>query len=198
MSRLEKIHRLKFTASEDQRLREVVHAVGTSDWKLVSLHMSGRTARQCRDRWNNYLCPDIRRSQWTEDEEELLIRKMREIGGRWSILAHLFPGRSGIAIRNHCCKLARRKDADPILDEILFEESRKRIKIDVDDVRDLLGHINEQPEKLPSCVSMMLSADSTKIFPIFKRDTQAWPAFFGEFRPTQPPLKILPPDILTH
>ena len=40
---------------------EVAKALGT-----------GRTAKQCRDRWLNYLRPGLKKGQWSEEEEQLL------------------------------------------------------------------------------------------------------------------------------
>lgn len=33
---------------------------------------TGRTAKQCRDRWKNYLRGGIKKGGWTDDEEELI------------------------------------------------------------------------------------------------------------------------------
>jgi hypothetical protein len=47
----------RFTASEDARLIELVREYGTDAWQTVAKYMSGRTVRQCRERWNHYLDP---------------------------------------------------------------------------------------------------------------------------------------------
>jgi myb proto-oncogene protein len=33
----------------------------------------GRIGKQCRERWNHHLRPDIRKDAWTDEEEELFI-----------------------------------------------------------------------------------------------------------------------------
>lgn len=33
---------------------------------------NGRTAKQCRDRWLNYLRPGIKKGNWSREEESLL------------------------------------------------------------------------------------------------------------------------------
>ncbi|MDR2628737.1 MAG: SANT/Myb domain-containing protein, partial [Puniceicoccales bacterium] len=57
-----------FTPDEDAQLRALVAEYGTDDWSQIALDMPGRTGRQCRDRWVNYLNPDISLLSWTKAE----------------------------------------------------------------------------------------------------------------------------------
>ncbi|MDR0662179.1 MAG: SANT/Myb domain-containing protein, partial [Holosporales bacterium] len=57
-----------FTPEEDRLLREHVKVMGTKDWKGIAQQMSGRNARQCRERWKNYLAPGLNLGLWTKDE----------------------------------------------------------------------------------------------------------------------------------
>jgi hypothetical protein len=84
----------KFTRIEDFQLREVVRQVGTKDWSLVAIQMSPRTARQCRERWNNYINPVIDKMDWTAEEDRLLDAKFAELGSKWKLIAAFFPTRS--------------------------------------------------------------------------------------------------------
>lgn len=40
--------------------------------KIAALLNNGRTAKQCRDRWQNFLRDGIKKGDWTVDEEELI------------------------------------------------------------------------------------------------------------------------------
>ena len=40
--------------------------------KIAALLNNGRTAKQCRDRWQNRLRDGIKKGAWTDNEEELI------------------------------------------------------------------------------------------------------------------------------
>jgi hypothetical protein len=171
-----RIRRLMFSEAEDAQLLAIVEQFGASDWSFISARMPGRKPRQCRDRWNHYLAPQANTSDWTTQEDDLLLTKLHECGNQWCKLSLYFPGRTGISIRNHCCKLARRKNADPILGLTLYGHSKQRLKCDIDDARKIeLAEPGEAASKpLPSCASLLASvsysANDTKLFPLFLKN----------------------------
>jgi hypothetical protein len=170
-----RIRRSKFTEAEDQQLMALVAKFGQANWGMIAPHMPGRTVRQCRDRWNHYLTPDTKVTDWTPDEEKLLIKQICLIGRQWSKLTALFPGRTGIAIRNHCCKLARQKNSDPSLRAVLFEDL-KRIKFDMTDARELTEAGEGGEAVLPSCLAVLMAAsiagDATQLYPVMPKSSK--------------------------
>jgi hypothetical protein len=70
--------------------------------------MGSRNSRQCRERWCNYLNPELRTEAWTSEEDKLLEEKFMEFGGKWNTIAQFFNGRSDLAIRNRMQVLERR------------------------------------------------------------------------------------------
>jgi hypothetical protein len=97
-----------FTPVEDQRLL-ALHKIMGSDWKLISAAMGTRNARQCRERYRNYLNPKRTSKAWGKNEDELILRKYREIGMQWAAMAHQLPGRTPVDIRNRWTVLYRRE-----------------------------------------------------------------------------------------
>ena len=95
-----KTARRKFTEEEDQQLRMLVEEHGAHKWDYIAASMPGRTGRQCRDRYQNYLCPGISRDEWTREEEQLLLEKYEEYGSQWSKISKFFQGRTGTALKN--------------------------------------------------------------------------------------------------
>jgi hypothetical protein len=92
--------RRKFTAEEDDRLRNLVLQFGSRDWVSISRHMYARNPRQCRHRYNNYLIDQHQLLPWTEREEEMLIATYQELGPKWVQIATRLPGRTGNDVKN--------------------------------------------------------------------------------------------------
>jgi hypothetical protein len=72
-------------SEEDARLIEIManHKSSNVDWDALSLEhgMSGRTARECHDRWTRYLRPGSRKGQWKEEEDAIVLRVIFANGG---------------------------------------------------------------------------------------------------------------------
>jgi hypothetical protein len=120
-------HRLKqkFTPEEDNIITSMVQSNGAKKWRLVAEHLNSRTARQCRERWINYLSPCVTHAPWTSEEDSLLREKVSEFGPLWSRIARLFEGRTDIFLKHRYLKLMRQerkalrkisKDAPPKAD----------------------------------------------------------------------------------
>ena len=90
----------KFTNDEDEKLIKLVNKYGAKKWNSIALSMEGRTGRQCRDRYKNYLAPFINKSEWTLEEDMLLVEKFREYGPCWSKISKFFVGRTSSSLKN--------------------------------------------------------------------------------------------------
>jgi hypothetical protein len=99
----------KFSAAEDAQLKSFVDSFGLHDWYAISLRMPGRTARQCKERWANYLAPSLNTAAWTSEEDNLLLAKQREYGSRWAVIAKFFPNRTDGMVKNRFNRLLRRQ-----------------------------------------------------------------------------------------
>uniref|UniRef100_A0ACD5ZQU8 Uncharacterized protein n=1 Tax=Avena sativa TaxID=4498 RepID=A0ACD5ZQU8_AVESA len=60
-----------------------------------------RCGKSCRLRWLNYLRPNIKRGNISDDEEELIVRLHGLLGNRWSLIAGRLPGRTDNEIKNY-------------------------------------------------------------------------------------------------
>jgi hypothetical protein len=92
--------RKSFTREEDLLLAQLVAQHGASHWEQLSKFISGRTARQCRERWRTFLSPELINGPWSHAEDQLLDRLYAEHGSKWSVIAKHFRGRSDSNVKN--------------------------------------------------------------------------------------------------
>jgi hypothetical protein len=100
MSRAPGRLRSKFTEEEDSRLKTIVQQNPHCTWHDVATFFPGKTVRQVRDRYNNYLAPQLNHSAWTAAEDSLLREKFALYGPQWRVLKQFFAGRSDVNIKN--------------------------------------------------------------------------------------------------
>lgn len=101
--------RSKFTRAEDDKLRSIVQEVGENSWDVVSKRMGNRNQRQCKERWLNYLSPNVNFSPWTLEEDQKLENLHAEFGAKWVKIAQYFPSRTDTNIKNRWMVLQRQK-----------------------------------------------------------------------------------------
>ncbi|KAE8787030.1 MybHv5 [Hordeum vulgare] len=99
-----------WTKEEDQRLIAYIRANGEGCWRSLP-KAAGllRCGKSCRLRWMNYLRPDLKRGNFTDDEDELIIRLHSLLGNKWSLIAGQLPGRTDNEIKNYWNTHIKRK-----------------------------------------------------------------------------------------
>ncbi|KAM0887582.1 hypothetical protein ACQ4PT_028916 [Festuca glaucescens] len=108
----EKAHTNKgaWTREEDERLVAHVRAHGEGCWRsLPGAAGLLRCGKSCRLRWINYLRPDLKRGNFTRDEDELIVKLHSHLGNKWSLIAARLPGRTDNEIKNYWNTHIRRK-----------------------------------------------------------------------------------------
>jgi len=101
-----------WTAEEDQKLISWVNKEGPTKWAQCSNFIQGRSGKQCRERWFNNLNPDVKKGNWTKEEDELIFDLYQKHGSSWSKIAKFIPGRTENAIKNRFYSTLRKLAAD--------------------------------------------------------------------------------------
>jgi len=78
--------------------------------------MDTRTGKQCRERYINHLDPDMKKTAWTVEEDDVIRELFPELGTKWSQYMVSLPGRSDNAIKNRYHVISRNN----------FDSSRSR------------------------------------------------------------------------
>ena len=120
-----------FIKDEDFNLVNAVLKNPDLNWKKISNEVQTRTARQCRDRWVQYLSMKLYLEEWKKEEDELLIQAVQNYGKKWSLIKQLFPRRSYSCVKNRWYSYLCKKYIDqPQEKNLTFKNDSLEWKID--------------------------------------------------------------------
>ncbi|GAB2265995.1 hypothetical protein Dimus_001025 [Dionaea muscipula] len=145
-----------WTPEEDRVLINYIQQQGHPNWRALPKQAGLlRCGKSCRLRWTNYLRPDIKRGNFTKEEEDTIIQLHQMMGSRWSAIAARLPGRTDNEIKN-----------------VWHTRLQKRLKQDKSKLRDSKGKGQTRQNS---------SARSTHDLPSPQRSSSALTDSFGRF-----------------
>ncbi|KAL5196756.1 hypothetical protein ABZP36_000268 [Zizania latifolia] len=99
-----------WTPEEDLVLVSYIQEHGPGNWRAVPTRTGlMRCSKSCRLRWTNYLRPGIKRGNFTDQEEKLIVHLQALLGNRWAAIASYLPERTDNDIKNYWNTHLRRK-----------------------------------------------------------------------------------------
>ncbi|CAN4121499.1 unnamed protein product [Withania somnifera] len=92
-----------WSPEEDAKLKEYIDKFGTGGNWIALPQKAGlrRCGKSCRLRWLNYLRPNIKHGEFSDEEDRVICSLYANIGSRWSIIAAQLPGRTDNDIKNY-------------------------------------------------------------------------------------------------
>ncbi|XP_010523097.1 PREDICTED: transcription factor MYB29-like [Tarenaya hassleriana] len=108
-----------WTVEEDKKLIAYIQEYGEGGWRDIPPKAGlKRCGKSCRLRWTNYLKPDIKRGEFSPEEEQIIIMLHASRGNKWSAIAKHLPRRTDNEIKNywntHLKKRLIEQDVDPL------------------------------------------------------------------------------------
>jgi len=70
------------------------------NWGMIAQHIEGKTGKQVRERYINKLDPTIKRTPWSEEEDQKILDMFLEQGAKWSTISNELHGRPENTVKN--------------------------------------------------------------------------------------------------
>ena len=87
--------------SEDEILKAAIMKYGKNCWPRVASLLSRKTAKQCKDRWHGWLDPSIRKTDWSQEEEEKLLHLAKLMPNQWRTIAPIVGRTAGQCVEHY-------------------------------------------------------------------------------------------------
>ena len=103
------IKRHRLTEEEKATVLKLYEEYGSDCWDKVQQALHLKSKRTAREHFYKFLITDSKKP-FTEEEDQLIVQKVKELGTKWSQIAKFFENRSDINIRNRYRILSRNID----------------------------------------------------------------------------------------
>lgn len=109
------LHKVPWSTSEDQLLRDLIPIVGPIKWHQIALELCFksegkfvRNSNDCWNRWTNYLDPSSSKKIWTNQEEMTMLKALLEGERNWAEIAKRLQGKTEKRTRNRWIRLLKK------------------------------------------------------------------------------------------
>jgi len=108
---------------ESRLLGRLVQQKGQKSWNEIAELLNdqcgtGKTGKQCRERYRNYVDPALEKSEWKPNEKLLFIILYQVYGNQWMVISKLLSSRSDVTIKNYFYRIVRKATKHIKLNEV--------------------------------------------------------------------------------
>ncbi|KAI3882472.1 hypothetical protein MKW92_032370 [Papaver armeniacum] len=130
-----------WTPEEDIILASYIQGHGAWKWRSVPTNTGlQRCCKSCRSSWANYLRPGIKRRNFTELEEKMIISLQSFFGNKWTTIASYLPGRTDNDIKNYWYRKLNKHHLGSSDSSTSFQSFNQDCSISNDRIRNLENH----------------------------------------------------------
>lgn len=139
-----------WTNVEDEILKAAVSKYGLNQWSRVASLLAKKSAKQAKARWNEWLNPNIDKSEWTREEDEKLLSLAKLLPNQWRSIAPIM-GRTA----THCVERYQKLLEDT--NDVEIEGDENDLRLSGPGIESLpatgtshVGDLNINPESKPA------------------------------------------------
>jgi hypothetical protein len=100
-------------------IHQVISLFFESLGTAIAQSLPERTGKQCRERYHNHLDTGIKKGEWSEEEDRIIIILQKAIGNQWAKITKMLPGRTDNAVKNRFHATERAKSRGKLDDSFL-------------------------------------------------------------------------------
>ncbi|CAN4103401.1 unnamed protein product [Withania somnifera] len=79
-----------WTPEEDRKLAAYINKYGSWNWRQLPKYAGlARCGKSCRLRWMNYLRPNVKRGNFTKEEDEIILKLHAQLGNKYVFFFHM-------------------------------------------------------------------------------------------------------------
>ncbi|KAL8575347.1 hypothetical protein ACOMHN_048640 [Nucella lapillus] len=122
--------------TEDEILKAAVMKYGKNQWARIASLLHRKSAKQCKDRWFEWLDPSIKKTEWSRAEDEKLLHLAKILPTQWRTIAPIVGRTAAQCLERY---------------ELLLEKAQnKETDADDDPRKQKPGEIDPNPETKPA------------------------------------------------
>ncbi|KAF1915240.1 pre-mRNA splicing factor component-domain-containing protein [Ampelomyces quisqualis] len=136
---------------EDEVLKAAISKYGLNQWARCASLLAKKTAKQCKARWNEWLDPSIKKTEWSREDDEKLLTMAKLLPTQWRTIAPIV-GRTATQCLERYQKLLDEQEARESGDlGLAGPEGGEGAAPSADDVRRLRpGEVDSYAESRPA------------------------------------------------